>query len=282
MIYVKRDLAKVDPDILAAAAAASAELDAISDPAERMAYIKNNSKIWTDFRPALLEMSHNKCWYSEAFEAVSRYDVDHFRPKGKARIGRNETSEGYSWLAFSPSNYVLAGQLCNQANREYSDTTVGKSNWFPLYDPSKGATLVDRDHSKESPILLDPTNKEAPALLEFNEDGTVQANSSLTAEYQTEIDWAIELLGIRQTQLNDARRNHRVDCRLLVRIYKGIFRKPPHARTPEEVESMTSIANRLLHLGSSAAPFSAMIRALFLAEGLPQFIQHDEYDEDSG
>jgi uncharacterized protein (TIGR02646 family) len=279
MIYVKRDLTKVDSEILAAAAAASAELEKISDPADRKAYIESNGAVWTAFRPALLKMSHSKCWYSEAFEAVSRYDVDHFRPKGKARISRKDTSDGYSWLAFEPNNYVLAGQLCNQANREYSDSTVGKSNWFPLYDTSKGATLTDRDYSKEAPILLDPTNKEAPALLEFNEDGTVQPNSSLAPEYRSEIDWAIELLGIRQTQLNDARRQHRLDCRLLVRIYKGIFRKPPHARTPEEIKSMAEIADRLLHLGSAKAPFSAMIRALFLAEGLPQFVQHDEYDD---
>ncbi|WP_217578089.1 hypothetical protein [Mesorhizobium sp. GbtcB19] len=278
MIFVKRDLSKVDPNVMAAAVAASAALDAIIDPTDRRTFIDSNQAVWTAFRSALLQMSHRKCWYSESFEAVSRYDVDHFRPKGKARISREETSEGYSWLAFDPSNFVLAGQLCNQANREYSDITVGKANWFPLYDPSKAATLANRDYSEEAPILLDPTDKQAPALLEFNEDGTVQPNSSLAPDYQSQINWAIELLGIRQTQLNDARRQHRTTCRVLVRIYKGIFRKPPHARTDEERENLKNIAEELLALGSAKSQFSAMTRALLLAEGLPQFVIHDEYD----
>lgn len=277
MIFVNRDLSKVDPAIMAAAEDARTALEGIVDVGERRDFINKNYTVWTDFRPALLEMSHRKCWYSEAYEAVSRYDVDHYRPKGKARISEEETSGGYSWLAFDPTNYVLAGELCNQANREYSDSTVGKANWFPLHDPNQAASLLSRDVGLEDPILLDPTNRDSPALLEFNEDGTVQANSQLTPEYQKRVDWAITLLGIRQTQLNDARRIHRSTIQLLVRIYKGIFRKPPNLRTDEERTSMMDIGTMLLEVGSSRAPFSAMIRALLLAEGLPQFVTYDEY-----
>lgn len=277
MIFVKRDLSRVDPEILAAAEMASATLETIDDPVQRNTFIAANYLTWTAFRPALLAMSNRKCWYSEASEAVSRYEVDHFRPKGKARVSRDQTSNGYSWLAFDPNNFVLAGQLCNQANREYSDTTIGKANWFPLHDPSQAATFASRDCSKEAPILLDPTERESPAMLEFNEDGTVQPNSSLTDEYQEQIDWAIELLGIRQTQLNDARRQHRRTAQVIVRIYKGIFRKAPPTRTEEEKTCLVTIAESLLFFGSAKAPFSAATRALFLAEGLSHFITHDEY-----
>lgn len=278
MIFVKRDLTKVDPSVLTAATAASEALDAIDDPEERRAFIEAHRAVWTAFRPALREMSYRKCWYSEAFEAVSRYDVDHFRPKGSARVSRTETTDGYSWLAFEPSNFVLAGQLCNQANREYSDATVGKANWFPLYDPTSAATLANRDCGAESPILLDPTNPDTPCLLEFNEDGTVQPNDTFTADYKEQINWAIELLGIRQTQLNDARRQHRATCRAFIRVYKGIFRKAPSARTQEEKDSLTTIAEQLMEFGSAKAQFSATARALLLAEGLSQFVSHDEYN----
>jgi hypothetical protein len=276
MIYVKRDFTKVDANVLAAAAAATAVLDAITDEAERKAFIKANSGVWTAFRPALREMSHGKCWYSEAFEAVSRYDVDHFRPKGKAKISQTETSDGYSWLAFDPNNYVLAGALCNQANREYAEATVGKANWFPLYDTTKAATLAARDISSEQPILLDPTVKESADLLEFNEAGEVHPNSSLEADYQKQVDWAINLLGIRQSQLNDARRLHVLPYRRLIETYKDIARKAPSARTVGEQKSLKGIAEDLIEASRSKSPFSATIRALLQAEGLPQFIVRDE------
>ncbi len=276
MIYVKRDLTKVDEKVLAAAAAATAALDAITDEAARGAFIKANSGVWTAFRPALLEMSHRKCWYSEAFEAVSRYDVDHFRPKGIAKISQTESNKGYSWLAFDPNNYVLAGTLCNQANREYTDMTVGKANWFPLYDTTKAATLAARDISGETPILLDPTVKESADLLEFNEAGEVHPNSSLELDYQKQIDWAIDLLGIRQSQLNEARRHHVRPYRLSIGIYKSIAKKAPPARTSGEQKSLKEIADELIEASRSKSPFSATIRALLQAEGLPQFIVRDE------
>lgn len=278
MIFIKRDFSKVDPAILLEAEKAAAALGQIADANERKAFIAANGEIWAAFRPALIAMSHGKCWYSEASEAVSRYDVDHFRPKGRARISAKQTSDGYSWLAFDPNNYVLAAQLCNQANREYSDDTVGKANWFPLFDPSKAASLDKPDHGAEAPILLDPTNSEAPALLEFDEYGAVQPRSDLHPDYHEQIEWAIKLLGIRQTKLNDARRRHRRRTQIDIRNYKRIFLKPPHLRTQDDIDTMKSIAEMLLEAGSANAPFSALTRSLLMAEGLPHFISYNEYD----
>lgn len=159
---------------------------------------------------------------------------------------------------------------------EYADTTVGKANWFPLYDTTKAATLAARDISSEMPILLDPTVKESGDLLEFNEAGEVHPNSSLEPDYQKQVNWAINLLGIRQSQLNDARRLHVRPYRLSIEIYKSIAKKAPPARTAGEQKSLKDIADELIEASRSTSPFSATIRALLQAEGLPQFIVRDE------
>ncbi|TAJ64226.1 hypothetical protein [Brevundimonas sp.] len=278
MIFVHRDLSKVDAGVIAAAKKAQEELAKITDPKARKAFIDANGSVWTAFRPFLREMSHGKCWYSEAKEVVSRYDVDHFRPKGAARISETETSGGYSWLAFSPENYVLAGELCNQANREFSDVTVGKANWFPLQDPSKAATLDSPDYAAEAPVLLDPTDQEAPTLLEFGEDGAVHPRGDLNEDFKHIVEWAIRLLGIRQTALNDARRALWLHCHQLARQYKRTASKPALRRTPEEVETMREMASEFVQLTSCTAPFSATARTALRAERLDHFIRYDEMD----
>jgi SAM-dependent methyltransferase len=81
---------------------------------------------------------------------------------------------------------------------------------------------------------------------------------------------------IRQSQLNDARRFHVRPYRLSIGIYKSIAKKAPPARTAGEQKSLKDIADELIEASRSTSPFSATIRALLQAEGLPQFIVRDE------
>lgn len=278
MIFVKRDLSAVDKELLKRAKEASDALAAIVDPKERMEFIKANSRVWSAFRSALGAMSFGKCWYSEAAEVVSRYDVDHFRPKGQARISRTTTSDGYSWLAFDPSNYVLAGQLCNQSNREYSDAAVGKANWFPLQDPEKAATLKKPSHSSELPVLLDPTDPDAPTVLEFGEDGSVSARSDLDADFREMIEWSIELLGIRQTALNGARAERWRVVHFQARQFKRIAAVAPVDRTEREAAAMKELAAELRGMASCKSPFAAMTRDALRAQQLDRLIRQEELE----
>lgn len=169
--------------------------------------------------------------------------------------------------SFDRNNYVLAGALCNQVNRQFSDLTVGKANWFPLHDTTKTATLAARDISSEAPILLDPAVKESMDLLEFNEAGEVHPNNSLDPDHQKQVDWAINLLGIRLSQVNATRRFHVLPYKRLIETYKDIARKAPPARTAGEQKTLKKIAEDLIEASRSKSPFSAAFRALLQAEG---------------
>lgn len=47
--------------------------------------IEKNAKHWGELKKWLLNISYNKCWFSEARDIYSHMDVEHFRPKLEAR-----------------------------------------------------------------------------------------------------------------------------------------------------------------------------------------------------
>ena len=93
-------------------------LEKITDPAKRAKFIDRHSDLWSELKPWLSELSHGKCWYSEAKEIYSFYDVDHFRPKNRAKQLDDTEREGYWWLAFDWHNYRLCGGIGNRPNRD--------------------------------------------------------------------------------------------------------------------------------------------------------------------
>lgn len=80
-------------------------------PEERKKLIEKNN-IWGELKEWLLQLSHGKCWYSEAKEIYSFYDVDHFRPKNRAKQLDGTERDGYWWLAFDWRNYRISGTAC--------------------------------------------------------------------------------------------------------------------------------------------------------------------------
>jgi len=151
------------------------KLSEIDDPNERTKFI-NDHRIWTELREALEELSGGKCWYSEAKELVSLYDVDHFRPKGNV-LNMNGTCcniGGYWWLAFDWENYRLSGQICNRPLRDTDyEETKGKHNYFPLRKGSAISTEPHHDLRDEINYLLDPTDPDDPNFISFDEFGNI-------------------------------------------------------------------------------------------------------------
>lgn len=276
MIYIHRNWALVPDQVKNDLKQAAAELDAIDDAEERKAYIKANQGKWSAVRDYLGQMSHRKCWYSEAPESVSRYQVDHFRPHGRAKQALRDTCEGYSWLAFDIDNFRLAGVLCNTQNQEYSEETVGKGDWFPLLDPSKRAHPTSRDCSAESPILLDPVDRDDPCKLLFKDDGTVWPDDQLPEELQAHVTTAIICLGLRQSQLNRARSRIWNACSKRAKQYSRIAGKPKGLRTPEETAMLEELAGELIAMGKSHSPFAAVARTCLIANRLSRFVVADE------
>lgn len=276
MIYVHRDWGTIPQPVKEALVKAAEALEAIADPTARRAYIKDNAPKWAAVRDYLGGMSHNKCWYSEAKERVSRYQVDHFRPHGRAKQALKDYAEGYSWLAFDLDNFRLAGVLCNTANQEYSDDTVGKGDWFPLADPSRRANIAVRDCGRESPLLLDPVDPDDPCKLVFNDDGSVEPDPLLDPNVQSDVKLAIEYLGLRQGQLNGARKGTWRRCARAIAMYNRIAKKHKGNRTSEEVQNLLDLREELIGMSRSSSEFAAVARCCLKVHRLPQFIVADE------
>lgn len=253
-----------------------AKLEAIVDVDARKEYIKNHSTAWAAVREYLSGMSSAKCWYSEARESVSRYQVDHFRPHGRAKQAAKDYAEGYSWLAFDLDNFRLAGLLCNTVNKEYSEESVGKGDWFPLADPSKRACLGARDLSAESPILLAPTDPDDPCKLWFNDDGTVVPDQTLDDGTKAAVETAIQYLGLGQSMLIRQRNRVLHRCRRAIHRYKSVFKKPKGARTEVETQNMNEARSELLAMSAASGEFAAAVRCCLIAHGLRHLVIQDE------
>jgi hypothetical protein len=276
LIYVHRDWDTVPEELKASLRQATVELDALTDIEQRKAYINANREKWAAVRAYLSGMSHGKCWYSEARESVSRYQVDHFRPHGRSKQAAKQYSEGYSWLAFDIENFRLAGVLCNTVNQEFSEDSVGKGDWFPLLAPASRATLTNRDTGKETPVLLDPTDPDDPYKLWFDEHGNVAANSEMSPEQRVSVEEAIVCLGLRQSRLNERRRAVLRRATRAARRFKEASRVPTGMRTVRDTESLNEARAELLAMSAPSAEFAAAVRCLLVAHGLRQLVRTDE------
>jgi uncharacterized protein (TIGR02646 family) len=145
------------------------KLKAAGSREEREAIIDNNAKVWAELKKWLLELSHQKCWFTEAKDCFNHWHVEHYRPKKKAIDGNGAAGEGYWWLAFDWRNFRICGSVGN----------AKKGAYFPLRPGSQRATGPDSDLREEHPELLDPADEDDPALMWFNVEGTAQPHPEL-------------------------------------------------------------------------------------------------------
>src|SRR4051812_36450137 len=90
------------------------ELEELATLKLKLAHIDKN-QIWQDrtLFKAISELMDGKCWYSEAKELMSDRDVDHFRPKKKAKNKDNIERDGYWFLAYDWENYRFSSIYSN-------------------------------------------------------------------------------------------------------------------------------------------------------------------------
>jgi len=143
------------------AAKASAEVESIKDDRVlRNQLIQRKSAIWTELKNWLLELSYQKCWFSEAKDCFQDWDVEHYRPKSSAKDLDGIERDGYWWLSFDWTNYRICGRVGN----------TKKGTFFPVR-----GIYADGDHRSyvedELPFLLDPIRKTDCQLLSFNQLG---------------------------------------------------------------------------------------------------------------
>jgi hypothetical protein len=128
------------------------------DRKARNKIIDDNSAFWGEIKDWLEEFSGGKCWFSEARDSYSHWQVEHFRPKKEAK---EPARDGYWWRAFDHLNYRLCGSVGN----------AKKGSYFPLRPGTAAAQRPEDDCDSEAPFLLDPTIKGDVTLLTFAERG---------------------------------------------------------------------------------------------------------------
>lgn len=190
--------------------------------ADRKTYITDHPD-WNQFQPSMLGLSHNKCWYSEAPIGNGDLEVDHFRPKNKAKQKIDYSNaksksvvhkeNGYWWKAYDWDNYRLAGALANKLRRDRlgdCEDVKGKGDYFPL-DLVIGRVANDEENlTCEESILLDPTNPVDVSLLTFDKGIPIPATTD-----DDEIDrvkQSIFYYHLDLDQLNTARKIVWDDC----------------------------------------------------------------------
>lgn len=205
MIYVKRDASQIPEKLLAVAARAQERLETI--PAEdRPKFIKQKSHIWRAFARHLSKMSWGKCWYSEADEPQSFFDVDHFRPKLSAKRSDAESDAGYEWLAFSWENFRYTAQRSNRHSKnEDTDQLEGKGDWFPLLEGSPRACWDNRCVGDELPMLLDPVSRVDVRLIDVLDDGRMGSSRTCVGSAKERVERSIEIYGLNLPRLKAAR-----------------------------------------------------------------------------
>jgi uncharacterized protein (TIGR02646 family) len=185
MKYIYFDGINISEAWLKKAAAVKAEASAKLDDKAQQAFLRTKGAIWTELKPVLESLSDGKCWYTEAKDKVSYWEVDHFRPK-----------KLYPWLAFDWTNFRLCG---GKPNRKKIDE-------FPIEDESCRACAASPNISAERPLLLDPVRWGDPNLLTFKGDGEPTCAVPADERAATRVRETVSTLGLDSDILCEARR----------------------------------------------------------------------------
>lgn len=233
------------------------ELDATTSKEERNKIIDDNRDVWGDLKDWLLEFSHGKCWFSEAKDVYSHWDVEHFRPKKSAKSQDGTEREGYWWLAFDWHNFRICG---NVGNRK-------KGTFFPLYPGSQIATSNYR-HLVEDEIffLLDPTREGDPEHLSFDEEGKAIAMPGIGEWPSQRAKESINRFKLNDYEpLREARQKHWDKCRQKIeQACRALKTNPPTANSNEKLRAAFKELQGLL---KPEEPFTAVARECLNASG---------------
>lgn len=233
---------------LAKAKMLSDSLDAAGDRATRDKIIDDNSALWGELKAWLGKLSKGKCWFSEARDVFSHWDIEHYRPKKIAKDLDGSEREGYWWLAFDWRNFRICG---NVGNRK-------KGGYFPLRSATHFATAANRNIDDEFPYLLDPTRPEDPLLLTFDENGDVKPLPDLDDWNRSRAEESIKRYKLRDHEpLMEARREVWSRCVREVNLCQNLMNdlsKQPSATSKEAVRQQML---RLREMVAFEAEFSA-------------------------
>lgn len=237
-------------------------LKAAPDAKARKDIIDANSRVWGELKDWLLSLSHQKCWFSEAKDCFSHWDVEHFRPKKSARDEDGTEHDGYWWLAFNWQNFRICG---NAGNRR-------KGTYFPLRTGSHRVVNPDDDLRLENPLLLDPTDADDPNLLTFDLEGKASPASGLDTWDQTRVDYSVQRYNLNFGPLEDKRKVVWNDCWNHIEQYRSELRYVSQSggNNPCAHTLLKEKAKAIREMVKAEKELSAVARACVLSSGDPR------------
>jgi uncharacterized protein (TIGR02646 family) len=240
MKYIYYDAKHVKEAWSQKAHAAQTEASTKLDEKSTQAFILSKSMIWTELKPVLESLSDGKCWYSEAKDKVSHWQVDHFRPK-----------KLYPWLAFDWKNFRLCG---GKPNRKKTDE-------FPLEDESCRARADASDTSGENPLLLDPVCWSDPQLLTFKADGEPTCADPADELAVRRVRETVSALALDSSILCDARREKWRHCETKLKTLRDIVEVNRQRKNVDAAAFSRELCRDIADLFADQAEFTATAKA---------------------
>jgi uncharacterized protein (TIGR02646 family) len=268
MIFVVQDETKIPAGWLAKMAHLKAQLETLPDSAARKAFIKKHEGVWGEIKEQLLAMSHGKCWYSEAPDAVSDWHVDHFRPKGRALDEDGTEHEGYQWLAFDWKNYRIAGSYPNSPHKDAQGRTRGKWDHFPLAGGCKRADWGNRDCSSEICLILDPATPTDPKLMNFDEKGLPIPSAPGNPIIRRRVEVTVNYLHLDQPKLVRARKQKWREVRDWIEEFLKACPSDLTKCMPGDYQRLERVISKLSALARPDSSYAATARACLRANEL--------------
>ena len=226
-------------------------------PDQRNDFIDQHADYWGRLKEYYIELSHGKCWYTEAKEKASYYHMDHFRPKKQPKellknceIETATSTEAYWWLAFDWKNYRLAASIPN----------TSKGSYFPLKRDTC-AIRQGQDVREEWCGLLDPTNKYDVSLLAFGLDGKVYPACTDTKCWDAlRVCLSVRVFDLDNVALVDERKEIQQICKAKIQLIKKAYREYARTNSPVYKEMLEKYVTELYDMAQPTAEMSAVAR----------------------
>lgn len=228
---------------------------------ERNAIIDANQNLWGELKDFLLEISSQKCWYSESKDNYNHLHVDHFRPK-KIAIGIDKKDQGgYWWLAFRWQNYRVCGGAGN----------VRKKDKFPVRTNKAIDQTCNSDD--EAIYFLDPTCEEDTFKITFNSNGEAMPIVNSGWDFDR-ADYTIINLNLNFKKLKEARKELWVKCSILVTEIQDLMSQNNINFSAYRKGQIAEKLSQLRELASKKSEFSGTVKACLRSTGLQWAISY--------
>ncbi len=231
------------------------KLNESSTKEKRNEIIDQNQKEWGKLKESLLELSHKKCWYSEAKDTYSYYHVDHFRPKKVALDIDKQDKGGYWWLAFEWTNYRVCGGVGNVIKRDKFAVKSNKANRA-------------RDSIEDEIIyLLDPTEEEDVLKITFNNNGEITPIYNKGDWFYEQADYTITTLNLNFKLLKEARKELWNKCETLINETQKLMSENNTSPSALKKGRVKEKMKQIKELIKSTSEFSTTAKACLRSTG---------------